>query len=57
MTTDKNSTKVLSEILQQRLSKSPELAAKQRRLLALLQKLQPAGDDQKSELPAAGSAQ
>ena len=40
MTTDNDSIKVLSEILQQRLAKSPELAAKQRRLLELLQKAQ-----------------
>ena len=37
-TTNDDATKVLSEILQQRLSKSPDLAAKQRRLLELLQK-------------------
>ena len=39
MTANNDSTKVLSDILRQRLSKSPELAAKQRRLLELLQKL------------------
>lgn len=36
-----DSNKALAELLQQRLSKSPELAAKQRRLLELLQKAQP----------------
>lgn len=40
MSTTNDSKKVLSEILQQRLSKSPELAAKQLRLLQLLQKAQ-----------------
>ena len=49
MTIDNDSTKLLSAILQQRLSKNPELAAKQRRLLELLQKA-PA-DFRKSEPP------
>lgn len=40
MTTQNDPTKVLSEVLQQRLSKSPELEAKQRRLLELLQRAQ-----------------